>query len=69
MLPGEFIPIADQTGLILPLGRWILEKACRQAKEWQRRYPSEPPLAVCVNVSSEQMRYPGLIRDVGRTHR
>lgn len=65
MLPGEFIPIAEHRGLILPLGRWILEKACRQAKEWQRRYPSEPPLAVCVNVSAEQMRYPGLMREVG----
>ena len=65
LLPEEFIPLVEETtGLIVPLGRWVLGEACRQAKEWQERYPSEPPLAACVNISAEQVRHPGLVRDV-----
>jgi diguanylate cyclase (GGDEF)-like protein len=63
-LPGEFIPIAEETGLIIPLGGWMMKQACRQAKEWQERYPGEPPLSVCVNVSAGQVRHPGLLEDV-----
>jgi diguanylate cyclase (GGDEF)-like protein/PAS domain S-box-containing protein len=64
MLPGEFIPVAEQTGLIIPIGGWVIKEACRQAKEWQERYPSEPPLVTCVNVSAGQVRHPGLLQDV-----
>jgi len=64
MLPGEFIHIAEETGLIIPIGGWIMKEACRQTKEWQERYPSEPPLAVCVNLSAAQVRHPGLLKDV-----
>jgi diguanylate cyclase (GGDEF)-like protein/PAS domain S-box-containing protein len=64
MLPGEFIPIAEETGLIIPLGGWVMKEACRRTKEWQERYPSEPPLAVCVNLSAAQVRHPGLLKDV-----
>jgi diguanylate cyclase (GGDEF)-like protein/PAS domain S-box-containing protein len=63
-LPGEFIPIAEDTGLIVPLGRWVMEEACRQAKEWQERYPIEPPLAVCVNLGAAQVQHPDLLTDV-----
>jgi diguanylate cyclase (GGDEF)-like protein/PAS domain S-box-containing protein len=65
LLPGDFIPIAEETGLIIPIGGWIMKEACRQAKGWQERYPSEPPVAVCVNLSAEQVRHPGLFKDVG----
>jgi EAL domain-containing protein (putative c-di-GMP-specific phosphodiesterase class I) len=65
MLPGDFIPIAEETGHIIPIGGWIMKEACRQAKGWQERYPSEPPVAVCVNLSAEQVRHPGLFKDVG----
>jgi EAL domain-containing protein (putative c-di-GMP-specific phosphodiesterase class I) len=64
MLPGDFILVAEETGLIIPIGGWIMKEACRQAKEWQERYPSAPPVDVCVNLSTEQVRHPGLIRDV-----
>ena len=64
MLPDDFIPIAENTGLIIPIGGWVMKEACRQAKEWQERYPSEPPLAVCVNLSAPQVRHPGLLQDV-----
>jgi diguanylate cyclase (GGDEF)-like protein/PAS domain S-box-containing protein len=64
MLPGEFIPIAEATGLIIAIGGWVMKEACRQAKEWQERYPSEPPLSVCMNLSAPQVRHPGLLQDV-----
>ncbi len=64
LLPGEFIPLAEETGLIVPLGRWVMKEACRRAKAWQERFAVEAPLCVCVNVSAEQVRHPGLLWDV-----
>ena len=56
--PVEFIPIAEETGLIVPIGAWMLEQACGQLVAWQRirRAPTgEPPLAVAVNLSVRQL--------------
>jgi EAL domain-containing protein (putative c-di-GMP-specific phosphodiesterase class I) len=78
--PGQFIPLAEETGLIVPLGRWVLERACRQAAAWQVEFeaspraggpgrPSredQPPLAVSVNLSGRQFRDAGLVEDVAR---
>jgi diguanylate cyclase (GGDEF)-like protein/PAS domain S-box-containing protein len=64
MLPEDFIPIAEETGLIISIGGWVMKEACRQAKEWQERYPSEAPSSVCVNLSASQVRHPGLLQDV-----
>jgi diguanylate cyclase (GGDEF)-like protein/PAS domain S-box-containing protein len=51
--PERFIAVAEETGLIVPLGWWVLREACRQASEWQRRYPGEPPVYISVNVSGK----------------
>jgi diguanylate cyclase (GGDEF)-like protein/PAS domain S-box-containing protein len=64
MLPGQFVPLAEETGLIVPIGRWVLREACRQAKVWQRRFPSDPPLVVCANLSARQLRDPALYQTV-----
>ncbi|MDP8975371.1 MAG: EAL domain-containing protein [Actinomycetota bacterium] len=64
--PDRFIPVAEQTGVIMSLGRWVLETACRQALEWQRHHPSDPPLYVSVNLSARQIRQSGLVTEVSR---
>ncbi len=67
--PAGFIAQAEESGLIVPIGRWVLEEACRQAREWQTLHPIDPPLEVCVNISGRQFRYPGLVQDVARVLR
>jgi diguanylate cyclase (GGDEF)-like protein/PAS domain S-box-containing protein len=64
VMPGEFLPVAEQTGLILPLGRWILERACAQMREWQLRFPDVEPVLLSVNLSARQFRNSGLIAEV-----
>ena len=54
VMPGEFIPIAEETGLIVPLGEWILRESCRQVREWQRRFPANGDLTISVNLSCKQ---------------
>ncbi|MGH2792202.1 MAG: putative bifunctional diguanylate cyclase/phosphodiesterase [Actinomycetota bacterium] len=64
--PMEFIPLAEETGLIVPLGRWVLEQATMQARDWQLRYPRHPALRMSVNVSARQLQHPGFVEDVSR---
>lgn len=59
--PIEFIPIAEETGLIVPLGRWVLRTACHQIRQWQQLFPCNPPLSVSVNLSVKQFSQPDLI--------
>ena len=66
LLPGQFVPLAEETGLIVPMGEKILEEACRQAKDWQERFATDPPLAVYVNLSARQFREPDLTKTVFR---
>ncbi|HEY3059048.1 MAG TPA: EAL domain-containing protein [Chloroflexota bacterium] len=64
MSPAAFIPLAEETGLIVPLGRWVLEQACFQARQWQHDHPSDPPLTVSVNLSARQLQQPDLATSV-----
>ena len=64
VLPMEFLPLAEETGLILPLGQWVLEEACRQARAWQDACPDRPPISVSVNVSARQFHQPDFVRRV-----
>jgi EAL domain-containing protein (putative c-di-GMP-specific phosphodiesterase class I) len=61
--PAQFIPIAEETGLIVPLGQWVLKEACQQAKYWQEQCPTEMPLTVSVNLSPRQFAHPNLVED------
>jgi diguanylate cyclase (GGDEF)-like protein len=63
MGPDEFIPLAEDTGLILPLGRLILQKACAQACEWQERLPGYHDLAMGVNLSARQLQQVSFVGD------
>lgn len=67
--PDEFIPIAEETGLVFPIGQCVLEEACRQARVWQEQYPDNPKGSVCVNLSARQFQEPGLIESVARVLR
>jgi diguanylate cyclase (GGDEF)-like protein len=62
--PDVFIPIAERTGLIVPLGDWILREALRQAVEWDVAYGPAAPREIGVNVSARQLREPGFADDV-----
>jgi len=62
--PNDFIPVAEEMGLIVPLGRWVLEQACRQAAEWAASFPVEPPIAMSVNISPREFQQPNLDLDV-----
>jgi EAL domain-containing protein (putative c-di-GMP-specific phosphodiesterase class I) len=62
--PLSFIPLAEETGLIVPLGRWVLETACRQAREWRDTRPGAPQLMMSVNLSARQFGQPDLVDQV-----
>ena len=59
--PNDFIPLAEETGLILPIGRWVIQKACQQIRCWQNMFPQHPPLHISVNVSAKQLLEAGLV--------
>ncbi|MBW3664621.1 MAG: EAL domain-containing protein [Actinobacteria bacterium] len=62
--PGEFIPVAEESGLIIPLSRWVFEQATSQLKAWQEAFPSHPPLYISVNVSARHVAAGCLVEDV-----
>ncbi|HEV2643192.1 MAG TPA: EAL domain-containing protein, partial [Candidatus Elarobacter sp.] len=64
MQPTEFITIAEETGLIIPIGRWVLREACRQAQAWWHDLPAEEQMSVAVNVSGRQLQDPSFVGDV-----
>ena len=64
LLPGEFIRVAEESGLIVPIGRWVLDQAVRQAQRWQAEIPGLEPHYICVNLSRRQLGDPHLVDDV-----
>jgi len=62
--PGEFIPVAEGSNLIVLLGRWVLVESCRQMAEWQKRFAPSFPLSISVNVSARQLSDSRLVEDV-----
>jgi diguanylate cyclase (GGDEF)-like protein/PAS domain S-box-containing protein len=62
VMPAEFIPLAEETGLIISIGRWVLQASCKQAMAWQRE--SLPPVRVAVNLSARQFATQGLMNDI-----
>ena len=63
VLPGPFIPLAEETGLIVDIGRWVLEEACRQLRAWHE-LSQDRALTMSVNVSARQFQHAGLVADV-----
>jgi Amt family ammonium transporter len=62
--PGVFIPVAERSGLIVPIGSWVLATGCLEAASWHRRYPAEQPLYVSLNVSARQFSHPAFMGHV-----
>ncbi len=62
--PDDFITVAEETGLIVPIGAWVLDQACRQVQRWQASVPQLPPLRVSVNLSGRQLGHTNLVSDV-----
>ena len=63
--PGEFIPVAEDTGLIIPIGQWVLEVACAQAQRWRKQFPDFPPF-ISVNLSGRQFSQQDLVQQIDR---
>jgi len=64
ILPLDFVPLAEQTGLIIPIGRWVLQEACRHARGWQETFPAAAGLRISVNLSAEQLGHPRIVEEV-----
>ncbi len=64
--PAEFIPIAEESGLIIDLGRWALEEACRSTAFWIKQFPQHAPFSVSVNLSPRQFERSDLVSTVSQ---
>ena len=62
--PGDFVPLAERSGQIVPIGSWVLHQACAQAVAWGTAYPAAAELEVSVNLSPRQLQHPALVSDV-----
>jgi diguanylate cyclase (GGDEF)-like protein len=65
--PGRFISIAEENGAILPIGRWVLREACRDAARWRRTGDTAAEISLCVNVSAREIQQPGFVEAVQET--
>jgi diguanylate cyclase (GGDEF)-like protein/PAS domain S-box-containing protein len=66
LLPQEFLPIAEDSNLIMPIGQWVLREACKQLRTWQEQYPNLAPLVMSVNLSTREFFQPSLIAEILR---
>jgi EAL domain-containing protein (putative c-di-GMP-specific phosphodiesterase class I) len=64
--PAEFMSTAEETGLIVPIGTWVLHEACRQLRAWEQEFPSSDHLVINVNLSARQCMHPDLLQEVRR---
>jgi diguanylate cyclase (GGDEF)-like protein/PAS domain S-box-containing protein len=62
--PLQFIPLAEETGLIIPIGRWVLQEACSEGVRLHERFPRTPPLTISVNLSAKQLQSETIVDDV-----
>jgi diguanylate cyclase (GGDEF)-like protein/PAS domain S-box-containing protein len=62
--PGDFITVAEETGLIVPIGAWVLDQACRQVQRWHASAERTAPLSVAINISGRQLGHPRLVDDL-----
>jgi diguanylate cyclase (GGDEF)-like protein/PAS domain S-box-containing protein len=67
ILPGQFIPLAEETRMIIPIGGWVLKEACRQLKEWEEQYLYDPPITMSVNLSGVQLTQREFVKQVEQT--
>jgi diguanylate cyclase (GGDEF)-like protein/PAS domain S-box-containing protein len=65
--PAEFIAVADETGLIIPMNRILLREACEQLRSWHAQFPAEPPLTMSVNITSKEFAHPNLANGIAET--
>jgi predicted signal transduction protein with EAL and GGDEF domain len=64
VMPTQFVPIAEETGLIIEIGGWVMRQACTQLQRWRRMIPRRRPLHMCINLSKAQMTDPDLIENI-----
>ena len=64
VLPNEFISVAEESGLIVQMGEWILDEACRQTRKWQEKFSFSKPISISVNLSAKQLMHPSLLGSV-----
>jgi diguanylate cyclase (GGDEF)-like protein len=64
LLPREFLALAEETGMIIPLDRWVLRQACQQMRRWHEEIPTDPPMTISVNFSAKQLVQPDLVETV-----
>ena len=67
LAPAEFIAVADETGLIIPMNRLLLREACEQLRTWHAQFPGETPLTISVNITSKEFACPNLAKGIGDT--
>jgi diguanylate cyclase (GGDEF)-like protein/PAS domain S-box-containing protein len=67
--PAEFVPLAEETGLIIALGSWVLETACCDAQLLNQTYAQDPPLSMAVNLSARQLQWPGIVPEIRKALR